>query len=99
MRDVGRNIPDEDKEEVAKMLKEALEDEAKMKELDAELNLRRYSKSANTIDKFSQDLWNYKAFPKDHWRGSGLLMGWRESIRNSKEEAGSLVHSRMKGRF
>ncbi len=61
-----RNIPDEDKEEVAEMLKEALEDGAKMQELDAEHNLRQYSKSANTIDKFSQDLWNYKAFPKDH---------------------------------
>ena len=67
-RAVLRNIPDKDKEEVAEMLKEALEDEAKMQELDAELNLRRYSKSANTIDKFSQDLWNYKAFPKDHWK-------------------------------
>ena len=39
-----------------------------MQELAAELNQKRHSNSANTMDRFSQDLWNYKAFPREHWR-------------------------------
>jgi putative transposase len=55
-----------DKEVVAEKLKEALEDENKMKVLAIELNNMRHSKSAKTIDRFSQDIWNYRAFPKEH---------------------------------
>jgi len=28
--------------------------------------MRRYS--ASTIDRFRQELWNYRAFPREHWR-------------------------------
>jgi transposase-like protein len=63
-----KNIPNKEKEVVAEKLKEALLDENKMQELAAELNQKRHSKSANTMDRFSQDLWNYKAFPREHWR-------------------------------
>jgi hypothetical protein len=27
-----------------------------------------YKKSADTIDRFRFDLWNYKSFPRSHWR-------------------------------
>lgn len=67
-RAVLRNIPNKDKEEVAEKLKEALEDENKMKELAAELHNKKHSKSAKTIDSFSQDIWNYRAFPREHWK-------------------------------
>jgi transposase-like protein len=67
-RAVLRNIPNKDKDEVAEKLKEALEDETKMKELAIELNDKKHSKSAKTIDRFSQDIWNYRAFPREHWR-------------------------------
>jgi len=67
-RAVLKNIPNKEKEVVAEKLKEALLDENKMQELAAELNQKRHSKSANTMDRFSQDLWNYKAFPREHWR-------------------------------
>lgn len=67
-RAVLKNIPNKEKEVIAEKLKEGLLDENKMQELAAELNQKRYSKSANTIDRFSQDLWNYRAFPREHWR-------------------------------
>jgi putative transposase len=67
-RAILRNIPNKDKEEVAEKLKEALEDENKMKELAVELHNKKHSKSARTIDSFSQDIWNYRAFPREHWK-------------------------------
>jgi transposase-like protein len=68
MRAVLKNIPKKDKPEVAYELKEALVDESKMQELANKLNQKGYSKSAETIDRFRYDLWNYKAFPRPHWR-------------------------------
>jgi putative transposase len=68
MRAVLKNIPKKDKAEVAYELREALVDESKMQILANKLNQKGYSKSANTIDRFRYDLWNYKAFPRPHWR-------------------------------
>lgn len=67
-RAVLNNIPNKDKEEVAEKLRQGFEDEAKMAELAAELVQKRCSKSADTIDHFSQDIWNHRAFPKEHWK-------------------------------
>ena len=39
-----------------------------MKELAVDLRQKWYSKLADTIDMFSQDIWNHRAFPKDHWK-------------------------------
>jgi putative transposase len=68
MRAVLKNIPKKDKKEVAYLLKDALEDEGKMQELAVILDERGYKKSADTIDRFRFDLWNYKSFPRPHWR-------------------------------
>jgi putative transposase len=68
MRAVLKNIPKKDKTEVAYMLKDALEDERKMQELAIILDEKGYSKSAETIDRFRFDLWNYRAFPRQHWK-------------------------------
>jgi putative transposase len=67
-RAVLKNIPKKDKEEVAYMLKDALEDERKMQELAVVLDEKGYSKSAETIDSFRFDLFNYRAFPRQYWR-------------------------------
>ena len=67
-RAVLNNIPNKDKEEVAEKLRQGFEDQAKMAELAAQLVQKRYSKSADTIDRFSQDIWNHRAFPKEHWK-------------------------------
>ncbi len=68
MRAVLKNIPKKDKAEIAYKLREALEDETQMQKLAIDLDERGYSKSAETIERFRFDLWNYKAFPRTHWR-------------------------------
>lgn len=68
MRAVLKNISKKDKKEVAYLLKDALEDERKMQETAVILDGMGYKKSANTIDRFRFDLWNYKSFPRSHWR-------------------------------
>jgi hypothetical protein len=50
------------------MLKDALEDGAKMQKLAVVVDDKGYKKSADTIDSFRSDLWNYKSFPRSHWR-------------------------------
>ena len=68
MRAVLKNIPKKDKKKVAYMLKDALEDESKMQEVAVILEENGHKKSADTIDRFRFDLWNYKSFPRQHWR-------------------------------
>lgn len=68
MRAVLKNISKKDKKEVAYLLKDALEDERKMQETAVILDGMGYKKSADTIDRFRFDLWNYKSFPRSHWR-------------------------------
>jgi transposase-like protein len=68
MRAVLKNIPKKDKKDVAYMLKDALNDEIKMQELAVILDDKGYSKSAETIDRFRFDIWNYRAFPRPYWR-------------------------------
>jgi len=67
-RAVLNNIPNKDKEVIAERLRQGFEDESKMAELAVELRQKRYSKSADTIDRFSQDIWNHRAFSKEHWK-------------------------------
>jgi transposase-like protein len=67
-RAVMNNIPNKDKEVVAEKLRQGFEDQSKMAELAVELRQKRYSKSADTIDRFSQDIWNHRVFPKEHWK-------------------------------
>lgn len=68
MRAVLKNIPKKNKAEVAYELRDALEDESRMQVLANKLEQDGYNKSAETIERFRFDLWNYKAFPRTHWR-------------------------------
>jgi putative transposase len=52
-RVVLNNIAIKDKEKVAERLRQGFEGESKMAELAVE---------------FSQDIWNHRAFPKEHWK-------------------------------
>jgi len=67
-RAVLDNIPKKYKAEIAEKLKEAMDDEMKMQSLAKEFRERGYSAAAGTIDRFRFDLWNYKAYPKAHWK-------------------------------
>ncbi len=68
MRAVLRNVAKKYQEEIADKIKIALEDEIKMQQLIQELEDRGYSKSADTAERFRFSLWNYRAFPREHWR-------------------------------
>ncbi len=50
------------------MLKNALERECQMQKLAVILDGMGYKKSADEIGSFRFDLWNYKSFPRHHWR-------------------------------
>ena len=68
MRAVLRNVAKKYHKEIAEKLKIALEDETEMLQLIQELESKGYSKSADTAERFRFSLWNYKAFPREHWR-------------------------------
>lgn len=68
IRAVLRNVAKKYHKEVADKIKMALEDETKMQQLIQELEDRGYSKSADTAESFRFSLWNYRAFPREHWR-------------------------------
>jgi putative transposase len=67
-RAVLERIPKKDKKEIAEKLKEASDNEMKIQNLAKELREQGYSAAAEIIDKFRFDLWNYKAYPKAHWK-------------------------------
>ena len=68
VRAVLRNVAKKYQKEIADKLKISLDDETKMHELVLDLEGRGYSKSAGTIEHFQFSLWNYKSFPRNHWR-------------------------------
>jgi len=68
VRAVLRNVAKKYQKEIADKLKIALDNETKMHELVLDLEGRGYSKSADTIEHFQFSLWNYKSFPRNHWR-------------------------------
>jgi putative transposase len=67
-RAVLRNVSKKYHKEIADKIKLALDDEVKMQDLAEELRERGYSKSADTIERFRFSLWNYRAFPREHWK-------------------------------
>ncbi|MEM0499172.1 MAG: IS256 family transposase [Methanothrix sp.] len=68
IRAVLRNVAKKDQKEIADKLKLALEHESMMDLLVGELEDRGYSKAIDTIDRFRFGLWNYKSFPREHWK-------------------------------
>jgi putative transposase len=67
-RAVLESVSKKDRPEIAEKLKDALDNEQELQNLAKELEAQGYSSAAETIDKFRFDLWNYKAYPKNHWK-------------------------------
>ena len=63
-----KSIKQKDKREIANKLMDTIEDETKLQQLAVELSNRKYSKAADTIERYLFDLGNYKAFPREHWK-------------------------------
>ena len=68
IRAVLRNVAKKYHKEIADKIKIALESETEMQQLCLDLESRGYSKSAGTIEHFRFSLWNYRSFPRNHWR-------------------------------
>mgnify|MGYP001595772238 FL=1 len=68
IRAVLRNVAKKYHKEIADKIKIALENETEMQQLYLDLESRSYSKSAGTIEHFQLSLWNYRSFPRNHWR-------------------------------
>jgi len=68
IRAVLRNVAKKYHKEIADKIKIALENETEMQQLCLDLENRGYSKSAGTIEHFQFSLWNYRSFPRNHWR-------------------------------
>jgi putative transposase len=68
IRAVLRNVAKKYHKEIADKIKIALENETEMQQLYLDLESRGYSKSAGTIEHFQFSLWNYRSFPRSHWR-------------------------------
>jgi transposase-like protein len=68
IRAVLRNVAKKYHKEIADKIKIALENETEMQQLYLDLESRSYSKSAGTIEHFQFSLWNYRSFPRNHWR-------------------------------
>jgi hypothetical protein len=58
------NIPNREKGAVVEKPGQGFEDPKKMEDIYVYLRQKRYSKSSDTIDRFSQDIWNHRAFPR-----------------------------------
>ncbi len=68
IRAVLRNVAKKYHKEIADKIKIALESETEMQQLCLDLESRGYSKSAGTIEHFRFSLWNFRSFPRNHWR-------------------------------
>jgi transposase-like protein len=68
IRAVLRNVAKKYHKEIADKIKIALENETAMQQLYIDLESRGYSKSAGTIEHFQFSLWNYRSFPRNHWK-------------------------------
>jgi transposase-like protein len=68
IRAVLRNVAKKYHKEIADKIQIALENETEMQQLYLDLESRSYSKSAGTIEHFQFSLWNYRSFPRNHWR-------------------------------
>ena len=68
IRAVLRNVAKKYHREIADKIKIALENETEMQQLYFDLERRGYSKSAGTIENFQFSLWNYRSFPRNHWK-------------------------------
>jgi len=68
MRNVLKYIPQKHKSEVSTGLKDALGNPEYLQDFADSLRERGYDSAANTIERFSPDILNYRAFPESHWR-------------------------------
>jgi transposase-like protein len=68
IRALLKKVPNKYRGEIAQKTKDALDNENLIQALADELDQMGLTKARDTIDRFRFDLWNYKAFPRQHWK-------------------------------
>jgi transposase-like protein len=68
IRAVIRKLPKKVHKEIAQLLKEALTDPRRLQECADELEIRGFSRAADTVERFIPGLLNYRIAPQEHWR-------------------------------
>jgi len=67
LRAVLRKLPKKVHKEIAQLLKESLTDPRRLQECADELEIRGFSRAADTVERFIPGLLNYRIAPQEHW--------------------------------
>jgi transposase-like protein len=68
IRAVLRKLPKKVHKEIAQLLRESLTDPRRLQECADELEIRGFSRAADTVERFIPGLVNYRIAPQEHWR-------------------------------
>jgi transposase-like protein len=68
IRAVLRKLPKKVHKEIAQLLKESLTHPRRLQECADELEIRGFSRAADTVERFIPGLLNYRVAPQEHWR-------------------------------
>ena len=68
VRAVLRKLPKKVHKEIAQLLRESLTDPRRLQECADELEIRGFSRAADTVERFIPGLLNYRIAPQEHWR-------------------------------
>jgi len=68
IRAVLRKLPKKVHKEITQLLKESLTDPRRLQECADELEIRGFSRAADTVERFIPGLLNYRIAPQKHWR-------------------------------
>jgi transposase-like protein len=79
---VLRKIPRKYHKEIAETLKECLSNSNRLLEFAVQFDERGLSRAADTIHRFHHGLMNYRVYPPEYWKKSGLPISWNELIKN-----------------
>ena len=68
IRDVLRKVPKKEWKRMSRRLKESLVSAESLRRFIEELEREGFEDAARTCERYMEDLFNYQAFPEEHWR-------------------------------
>ena len=68
IRDVLKKVPKKGWKRISRRLKESLMSAESLKKFIEELEMEGFKDAARTCERYMEDLFNYQAFPEEHWR-------------------------------
>jgi len=68
IRDVLRKVPKKEWKRILRRLKDSLVSAESLKKFIEELEMEGFESAARACERYMEDLFNYQAFPEEHWR-------------------------------